>query len=86
MDLEIGDVDDALYNSDVNEVPCTNLICGKRINSVGWEWSVGRLGNGPIGASDAAHNPEMFSGPYATPAIVQSPHRGHKTREEDPAS
>ena len=45
FELAIGDLNDAMYISDVKEVICTNLRCSKRINVQGQEWSVGRLGN-----------------------------------------
>ena len=57
--LETGvTVDDALYISDVNDVACTDGNCNKRISVAGQEWSAGRPGNRPIGASDAARNVE----------------------------
>ena len=65
-ELEIGVDDDALYISNVNDVACTNKICNKRISTAGQEWSVGRPGNRPIGARDAARNPQTCLGPYAT--------------------
>lgn len=37
FELETGDVPDAMYNSDVNEVACANLICSKRISCAGQE-------------------------------------------------
>ena len=35
LELESSDSDDAMYNSDVKEVDCTNLICNKRISCAG---------------------------------------------------
>ena len=84
-ELETGVVNDALYGSNVKEVACTIEKCNKRISCAGPEWSVGRPGNRPIGARDAARNTEMCLGPYATRAIVH-PHTGHNTRGEDQAS
>ena len=74
-----------MYHTDVSEVACTLEKCNKRICCAGPEWSVGRLGNRPIGASEAARNSEMCLGPYATRTAVQ-PHTGCNTREEDQAS
>ena len=46
--LGIGaDVDDAVYNSDVNDVACTNKQCNKRISYAGPERSAGRPGHTP---------------------------------------
>ena len=81
--LEIGANDDALYINDVNDVACMNEKCNKRISVAGQEWSVGRPGNRPIGAREAARNSQTCLGPYATHATVQ-PHTGRNTHE-DPA-
>ena len=84
--LQTGAVsDDALYYNDVNEVACTLEPCNKRISQAGQEWSVGRPGNRPIGARDAARNTKMCLGTYATREIVQ-PHTGHNTRSSKEAS
>ena len=48
FELETGDIDDAMYYNDLNEVKCTHLICNERISNVGQEWSAGRQGNRPI--------------------------------------
>ena len=85
-ELETGVDDDALYYNDVNEVICTNAKYNKRISDEGPEWSVGRPGNRPIGARNAARNPQTCLGPYATSAIVQSPHMGHNTHVSIQAS
>ena len=77
--------DNALYVSNVNDVACTDDICNKRISCAGQEWSAGRPGNRPIGASDAARNSETCLGPYATRETVQ-PHTGHNTREIEASS
>ena len=78
--LEIGAVtDDALYISNLNDVACTDGKCYKRISCAGQEWSAGRPGNRPTGASEAARNTETCLGPYATRETVQ-PHTGHNTR------
>ena len=75
-------LNDAMYYNDVNEVACTDeTICNKRISYAGQEWSAGRPGNRPIGASDAARNSETCLGPYAT-RTVQSPYTGYNTRED----
>ena len=80
-ELETGDFDDVMYINDVNEVDCTeNEKCDKRISCAGPEWTVGQLGNRPIGTRDAAHNPQTCLGPYAI-RTVQSPHTGHNTHE-----
>ena len=79
---------------DVNDVACTDSQCNKRISVAGQEWSAGRPGNRPIGASGAARNTETCLGPYAnrdtvqphtwppTPVIQDKHHRGpdQKTR------
>ena len=84
--LRTGDLNDALYNIDVKEVICTDEeICNKRISHAGQEWSAGRPGNRPIGASDAARNSETCLGPYAT-RIVQSPYTGCNPREIEASS
>ena len=83
--LEIGVVDDAMYYNDVNEVACTLDICNKRISCAGQEWSAGRPGNRPIGARDATRNSDTCLGPYAT-RIVQSPHAGYNTHEDQALS
>ena len=73
--LESGAVvDDALYISDVNDVACTDDICNKRISCAGQEWSAGRPGNRPIGASDAARNSETCLGPYCHPRDSTATH------------
>ena len=83
--LEIGVVDDAMYNNDVNEVACTLENCNKRISVAGQEWSAGRPGNRPRGAREAAQNTQTCLGPYATRDTVQ-PHMGHNTRGPRQAS
>ena len=86
LELGTGDFDDAMYISNVNEVACTTKICNKRISDARQEWSAGRLGYRPIGASDAACSSEMCLEPYATNASVQSPHTGYNTHETRQAS
>ena len=84
--LEPGvDDDDALYNSNVNNVACTDGTCSKRISVAGQEWSAGRPGSRPIGARDAARNTQKCLGPYATRDTVQ-PHTGHNTHGPRQAS
>ena len=65
FELRIGDLNDVMYTSDVNEVTCTNPNCNKRISNAGQEWSVGRPGNRPIGAREAARNSDTCLAPYA---------------------
>ena len=85
-ELEIGAVNvDALYIGNVNDVACTIEPCNKRISCAGPERSVGRPGNRPIGARDAARNTETCLGPYATRSAVQ-PHMGYNTRDSRQAS
>ena len=86
LELETSDNDDAMYNSDVKKVDCTNLICNKRISNKGQERSAGRPGNRPIGAREAAQNFEACLGPYATRDCVQSLHTGHNTHDDEQAS
>ena len=83
--LRTGDLNDAMYYNDVNEVDCTKDICNKRISCAGQEWSAGRPGNRSIGARDAARNFDTCLGPYAT-RIVQSPRAGCNTREIEASS
>ena len=46
--LETGDLNNAMYYNDVNEVICTDEeICNKRISCAGQEWSAGRPGEDP---------------------------------------
>ena len=79
--LGADDLNDAMYDNDVNEMICMDdENCNKRISYVGQEWSAGRPGNRPIGAREAARNSETCLGPYAT-RTVQSPHTGCNTRE-----
>ena len=66
FELGTGDCDDGMYISNVNEVDCTNAICNKRISYAGQDWSAGRPGNRPIGASDATRNSQTCLGPSAT--------------------
>ena len=83
--LETGVVtDDALYISHLNDVACTDGNCNKRISCAGQEWSAGRPGNRPTGASEAARNTETCLGPYATRTV--QPHAGCNTREEQASS
>ena len=77
--------DDAMYNMYVKDVACTESSCNKRISYAGQEWSAGRPGNRPTGASEAARNTETCLGPYATRETVQ-PHAGCNTREEQASS
>ena len=56
------------------------------ISVAGQEWSVGRLGNTPIGASDEARNIKTYLGPYTTHDYVQPPHSAHNSHEEQQAS
>ena len=84
--LGTGDLNDAMYYNDVNEVICTeNESCNKRISCAGQEWSARRPGNRPIGASTTTWNSNMCLGPYAT-CTIQSPHTGHNTREDQASS
>ena len=82
--LEPGVDDDALYSMNVNDVACTDGTCNKRISCAGQEWSAGRPGNRPIGASDAARNSETCLGHYATRTV--QPHMGCNTREDQASS
>ena len=86
FELGTGDCNDGMYVSNVNEVDCTNAICNKRTSYAGQDWSVGRPGNRPIGASDVAHNSQMCLGPFATFESRQSPHMGHNTYDLNEAS
>ena len=86
FELETGDLHDAFYISNVNEVACTNEICNKRISNEGQQWSAGRLGNRPTGARDAACNSQTCLGPYAAHELVQLTPTGHNTHEENEAS
>ena len=87
FELETGDLRDAMYNSDVKEVICTeNLNWNKRVSNAEQEWSVGRPGNRPVGTRDAAQNSDTCLGPYATCDCIQSSLMGHNTREEIQAS
>ena len=73
FELEIGDFDDAMYESDLMNV-CTKLAdeC-KRITVAGPEWSAGRPDNRSIGARTAAPEPSRcLIGPYATDRQVQT--------------
>ena len=85
FELGTGDLNDALYISDVNDVACINDLNCKRISVAGQERSAGRPGNRPLGARKAARNAETCLGPYAT-RTVQSHHMGHNTHVEDQAS
>ena len=85
FELETNENNDTLYISNVREVDCTKDTCNKRISNAGQEWSAGRPGNRPLGARNAARNTDTCLGPYSTRAVVQSPHTGHNTREEDRA-
>ena len=86
FELEIGDLNDGMYISNVNDVACRNEICNKRNSNAGPEWSARRLGNRPLGASDAVRNSEMCLGAYAiligynqltraTTPVIQDKHR-----------
>ena len=66
FELGTGDLTDAMYYNNVNEVTCTKEICNKRISYAGQDWSAWRRGNRPIGASDAARNSQTCLGPSAT--------------------
>ena len=72
LNFELGTsaCDNAMYISNVNEVPCTSEICNKRISCAGQDWLAGRPGNRPTGASDATRNSEMCLGRYANHAAV----------------
>ena len=86
FELGTGDLTDAVYYSNVNEVTCSKDICNKRISYAGQDWSAGRLGNRPIGATDAARNSQTCLGPSTICESKQSPHTGHNTRDSNEAS
>ena len=66
-----------------------DLACGKHVEDscAGQDWSAGRPGNRPFGASNTACPSPITacSGPYGT-AYVQSHHTGPNTHEEKSAS
>ena len=75
--------DDALYTVDVKDVACTKKSCNKRISCAGPDWSAGRPGLTPFGASSATCPSSQTAciGPYGT-AFVQPHHMGCNPREE----